>query len=115
MPPALFPHPTREVHALVANLVRCSLATDFGPSACLEGKRGNIPRFFFLPIRVNMPFYKWRVLTPQFLTLILRGYHTLLGLRMPYLDSEGGKRELAAEKRNIKRANQTTRLNMQEK
>lgn len=49
-----------------------------------------------------MHFYKQRVLPPQFLTLILRGYYTLLGLRMSYLDPEGGKRELAGKKRNVK-------------
>lgn len=49
-----------------------------------------------------MQLSKQRVLTPEFLTLILRRYYTLLGLRMSHLDSAGGKRELAGEKRNMK-------------
>lgn len=104
-PPAVSPRPAREVHALAGNSVRCSLATYFGLSAC--GKDSAvIPSgwFFPLPIRLNVQFYKWRILTPQFLTLILRAYYTLLGLRMSYLDPEGGKKELAGgkKKRSIK-------------
>lgn len=68
----------------------------------LEGQCSDTPGGFFLLIRVNMQLSKQSLLTPEYLTLILRRYYTLFGLRMSYLDSAGGKRELAGEKRNTK-------------
>lgn len=70
-------------------------------SICLPG-HCSTSLGIFLPFGVNMQLYK-QVPTPPFLTLIFRRYYTLIGLRMSYLDSGGGKRELAGEQRNIKR------------
>lgn len=74
--------------------------TCFGVSACQKDTAAH-PRGFSCPLELICSSTN-RVPTPPFLTLIFRRYYTLFGLRMSYLDSGGGKRELAGEQRNIK-------------
>lgn len=79
---------------------RCTLWPCCGVSACQKDTAAH-PRGFSCPLELTCSSTN-RVPTPPFLTLIFRRYYTLFGLRMSYLDSGGGKRELAGEQRNIK-------------
>lgn len=74
--------------------------TCWGGSACQDTAAH--PQGFSCPLELTCSSTN-RVPTPPFLTLIFRRYYTWFGLRMSYLDSGGGKSELAGEQRNIKR------------